>query len=254
MILIFFFCKEKKKVSFRFFFPVFEGGGRKNLSKKSFFAPLPAPARRKIRNSFFDPLPLPARTGRKKTSLLFLPVPDLELRDHVSDLHQHHRPSHQRRPRSQSPLGAPVLDVRPDITQLARRLRDSENQSEAPLVELEAGLALGPLLSLEFFQGREGGGEELEDDGGVDVGDDAGVFFFLETAGKERGRRSAVKFSFRKKKKPRKKKKNLSKTHPKENSPTRLIDPPESVSMYPSNPPDLRLAPKASTSTPGSLS
>ena len=109
----------------------------------------------------------------------FLPVADLELRDDVSNMDQNHRPGHQRGPRGDRPLGAPVLYIGPHITQLARRLRRSKDEGEPALVELEAGLALRALLPLELFEGREGGGEELEDDGGVDVGDDSVVVFVV---------------------------------------------------------------------------
>jgi len=49
-------------------------------------------------------------------------------------------------------------------------------------------LALGSFLALELFEGREGRCEELEDDGGVDVGDDS--VDVLVALGK--GRRSEI--------------------------------------------------------------
>lgn len=103
-------------------------------------------------------------------------------------MHQDHCPCHQRGPRSQRPLRGPVLDEGPHVRQLPGRLRRREDQGEPPLVELEAGLALGSFLALELFEGREGRCEELEDDGGVDVGDDS--VDVLVALGK--GRRSEI--------------------------------------------------------------
>lgn len=118
------------------------------------------------------------RKGKKKPNASS-PVPDLELRDHVRDLHQDHRAGHQRQARGYGPLAAPVLDVRADVAQLASGLRDGKDERKPSLVELKARLALRPLLSLELLERGEGRSEELEDDGGVDVGDDPVFAFFF---------------------------------------------------------------------------
>ena len=114
-----------------------------------------------------------------KKNLSSLPVPDLELRDHISDMHQDHRPGYQGCARCQSPFWTPIFDKRPHIRELPGGLRDRKDEGQPSLVELKTGLALGPLFTLELFQGGEGSGEELQDDGGVDVRDDAVDFFFF---------------------------------------------------------------------------
>lgn len=67
------------------------------------------------------------------------------------------------------PVEAKVSDIGADVGQLTHRLSYGKDQGCQLLVQLEPGPALGPLLALQLLQGGEAGGQQLQDDGCIDV-------------------------------------------------------------------------------------